>query len=300
MNEIATTLPDEARLELAAALERIRGRGGLIVRVSELLAGTVGSAAALGLRRLRPPAFVQQRARGVAQAALRRAFDVAVLGMPSAGLRARIEARASRAAAAASGAVGGFAGMAGFLPDVALTTLLIMRRIAAIAVEEGESTTDPGARAACLEVFALGGGADEPGKQDEEPELGYWGARLMMQGRPLLMLMSEAARLMGCASHRSSRCRRCRLSGPRAGRWSMARSWRTTKASPAPISSFVVWSEPTGHRTCAGRRTRLLSRTHLWATSRKSRHRAAGLRTLPRVRQPLLRVLFTGLWARSG
>ncbi len=197
MNEIATTLPDEARLELAAALERIRGQGGLIVRVSELLAGTVGSAAALGLRRLRPPAFVQQRARGVAQAALRRAFDVAVLGMPSAGLRARLEARASRAAAAASGAVGGFAGMAGFLPDVALTTLLIMRRIAAIAVEEGESTADPGARAACLEVFALGGGADEPGKQGEESELGYWGARLLMQGRPLLMLMSEAGAAYG-------------------------------------------------------------------------------------------------------
>src|SRR5205085_1524600 len=121
-------------------------------------------------------------------------FDVAVLGMPASGFRAQFEARTSRAAAAASGAVGGFAGVAGLLPDVALTTLLIMRRIAAIAVEEGETTADTATRAACIEVFAIGGGGpDEPWATAEPADLGYWGARLMLQGRPLVMLISEAA-----------------------------------------------------------------------------------------------------------
>jgi hypothetical protein len=73
-----------------------------------------------------------------------------------------------------------------------------MRRIAAIAVEEGEDTTDAGVRAACLEVFALGGSLGEGRKgEDEQPELGYWGARLIMQGRPLMALMSEAGAAYG-------------------------------------------------------------------------------------------------------
>ena len=63
MNEIVPALPDDARAELAAALGRMRGQGGLIVRVSELLAGVLGSAAAQGLRRVRPSAAVQERVR---------------------------------------------------------------------------------------------------------------------------------------------------------------------------------------------------------------------------------------------
>lgn len=194
-----THLPEAARAELAAALGRIRGSRGLVVRMADLLAGVVGAAAARGLRRLLPsPAQVGERVRGLAHVALRRAFDVAVLGLPPAGLRARLEARGTRAAAAVSGAVGGFVGMAGFVPDATMTTLLIMRRIAAIATEEGESLDDPGTRAACLEVFAVGGaGADEPWKEGEAPEVGYWGARMVLQGRPLVMLFSEAAGAYG-------------------------------------------------------------------------------------------------------
>jgi len=195
---VMTELPEVARAELEAARARLRGSRGLVVRASELVAGVVGSAATFGLRRLRPPPALQSRARGLAEVALRRAFDVAVVGMPPSGLRARLEARTSRAAAAASGAVGGFVGMLGFLPDVTVTTLLIMRRIAAIATEEGEDLADPATRAACLEVFAFGSGSlDEPWEEGEEPELGYWSARMLLQGRPLVMLMSEAAAAYG-------------------------------------------------------------------------------------------------------
>jgi hypothetical protein len=193
-----SVLPEPARAELAAALARLRASRGLVVRLSESLAGVVGAAAGAALRGVRPPAALQRRARGLAEIALTQALRVAVLGMRPSGLRSRIEARTSRAAASLSGAVGGFAGMAGFLPDVTVTTLLIMRRIAAIAVEEGEQIADPATRAACLEVFALGGGADDaPWDAREEAELGYWSARLMMQGRPLVMLLSEAGSAYG-------------------------------------------------------------------------------------------------------
>jgi hypothetical protein len=194
---IETSLPAPARAELGAALLRLRGSRGLVVRLSETLAGVVGAAAGAALRGVQPPAGLQRRARRLAEIALTQALRVAVLGMRPSGLRARIEARTSRAAASVSGAVGGFAGMVGFLPDVTVTTLLIMRRIAAIAVEEGESIADPATRAACLEVFALGGGADEPWTPGEDADLGYWSARLMMQGRPLVMLLSEAASTYG-------------------------------------------------------------------------------------------------------
>jgi hypothetical protein len=199
MSELVTTdLPGTARAELEAARTKLRGSRGLVVRASELLAGVVGSAAMFSIGQLRPPPALRLRAGRLAETALRRAFDIAVLGMPPSGLRARLEARTSRAAAAASGAVGGFVGMLGFLPDVTVTTLLIMRRIAAIAVEEGEDLADPATRAACLEVFAFGTGSlDEPWEEGEEPELGYWSARMLLQGRPLVMLMSEAAAAYG-------------------------------------------------------------------------------------------------------
>ncbi len=198
MGELVTGLPLEARTELDAARQRLRGSRGVIIRASELMAGFVGSAAAYGLRRLRPPAKLRHRVQGLAEAALERAFDVAVLGLESGGQRALRSSLPSRAAAAFSGAAGGFMGMAGFVPDITVTTLLIMRRIAAIAVEEGEDLADPQARAACLEVFAFGRGSlDEPWEEGEEPELGYWSARLFLQGRPLVMLLSEAAATYG-------------------------------------------------------------------------------------------------------
>ncbi len=198
MGELVKGLPLEAQGELEAARERLRASRGVIIRGSELVAGFVGSAAAAGLRRLRPPATFRRQTQGLAEEALRRAFDVAVLGLPPDGSRGRLARRTLRLIVTASGAAGGLLGLPGFLPDVTVTTLLIMRRIAAIAVEEGEFLADPETRAACLEVFAFGrGSVDEPWEEGEQPELGYWSARLFLQGRPLVMLMSEAAATYG-------------------------------------------------------------------------------------------------------
>lgn len=187
---VASIAMDEAaRLELAAALQKLESGRGLVVRLADLLGGFVGSASRFGLRRLGMSGRVQSKFSGVAQAALARAYDVAIVGLsgPNPGT-----ARLSRAAVMASGAAGGFAGLAGFLPDATLTTLVIMREIARIAQESGEDLATDDARRACLEVFAFRTKADA-----DESELGYFSARLLLGGRPLAMLLAEVGARYG-------------------------------------------------------------------------------------------------------
>jgi hypothetical protein len=171
---------------LETAMRRLHSSRGVTVRVADMLAGLVGSAAAFGVRRMRLSTATSGKLQGLAEVLLRRAFDVAVLGM-------RADARPvhgiTRMVGATSGAIGGFAGLGGYLPDAAFTTLLIMRDIACVARAEGEDLTDPDARAACLEVFAFG--SPEAGSDGDPVDGGYWSARFILQGRPLLMLFSE-------------------------------------------------------------------------------------------------------------
>jgi hypothetical protein len=126
----------------------------------------------------------------VAEAALARAYDVAVLGLRDD--RTAGSAGLTRLGVVTSGAASGFVGMAGFLPDATFTTLAIMREIARVAQQEGEDLSSEDARRACLEVFAFRSPADE-----NESELGYFSARLIFQGRTLTMLLSEVAARYG-------------------------------------------------------------------------------------------------------
>lgn len=75
-----------------------------------------------------------------------------------------------------SGAVGGFFGIPGTLVELPVTTMLMLRSIAAIAAREGEDLSTIDARMSCMEVFALGG----PSRSDDAAETGYYGLRLMM------------------------------------------------------------------------------------------------------------------------
>src|SRR5690242_1002053 len=142
-------LPPEEYQALRQAAAQLRRSRGVVVRAADLLAGILGPVASLGLRRLSVSPVLVGKAQALAEAALRRAFDVAILGV-QAERRSRIGLgdRGSKLFAAASGVVGGFAGVGGFLPDVTIVTLLIMRRIAVIAAEEGEDLSQPDARAA--------------------------------------------------------------------------------------------------------------------------------------------------------
>ena len=193
-------MPVAATAELRAAMARLRRGPGLVARVSELMGGALGGigrmvAGRLGAGALHLAPAVQGRMGKVAQAALVRAFEAAVVGMhPKAPGRARTGGRRARLLVAASGAAGGAAGLAGFAPDAAVTTLAIMRRIARIAQEEGEDLAGESARRACLEVFALRSGA--PGEA-MEVDAGYFPTRLLLQGGPLMRLLAEVAARYG-------------------------------------------------------------------------------------------------------
>jgi len=185
-SEPAPGLAPAERADLAEAVLHLQASRGLLVRGADLLAGFFGSAATAGLRGLKISPALTGKMQGLAEVALRRAFDLAIVGLDR---TARFATpRRARLLAAASGAFGGFSGIAGFLPDATFTTLLIMRNIAAIARAEGEDLSTEEARQACLEVFAFGGPALG---EEENAEISYWSARLVLQGRPLLMLFSE-------------------------------------------------------------------------------------------------------------
>jgi hypothetical protein len=187
------TLDGPAHDQLAAALARIARGRGLIVRMADLFGGAVNLAGRFGLRQIGMGRDVQAKFAGLAEAALSRAYDVAILGLdrtPPAG--SDLRTGVARAAVIGSGALGGLIGLPGFLPDATFTTLTIMREIARIATLEGEDLSTPEARQACLEVFAFRSEADQ-----DESELGYFSARLALQGGTFTRLITEVAARYG-------------------------------------------------------------------------------------------------------
>ncbi len=76
-------------------------------------------------------------------------------------------------AAAASGATGGLFGLPGLAVELPVTTVIMLRSVAAIARREGFSFADPRVRLACVEVFALGGGRPDT----DAAETGYYAVR---------------------------------------------------------------------------------------------------------------------------
>ncbi|GBR53202.1 hypothetical protein AA106555_1206 [Neokomagataea thailandica NBRC 106555] len=190
---VSKALDGEALAQLQAALARVEQGRGVLVRLADLMGGAVGQATRIGLRGLGMAPSVQQRIENAAEKALRHAFDIAIVGMAKAPDVAPAPWRenASQAVVAVSGALGGFGGIFGLAPDIGVTTLTIMREIARIAREEGEDLSSEEARRACLEVFAL---RSFPSRNsDEEGELGFFSARALLRGRPIVMLISEVA-----------------------------------------------------------------------------------------------------------
>ncbi|MFT8366814.1 MAG: EcsC family protein [Gluconobacter cerinus] len=179
--------------QLQAVLERVEQGRGVLVRLADLMGGAVGQAARLGMKGLGLAPTVQQKIQKTAEIAIERAFNIAIVGIKNDVplVREPWRENAGQAAVAVSGAVGGFGGIFGLAPDVGFTTLTIMREIARIAREEGEDLRDEGTRRACLEVFAL---KTFPARQEEEDgELGFFSARALLRGRPVVMLISEVA-----------------------------------------------------------------------------------------------------------
>ncbi|MFT8375451.1 MAG: EcsC family protein [Gluconobacter cerinus] len=186
-------LDGDSLAQLQSVLERVEQGRGVLVRLADLMGGAVGQAARLGMKGLGLAPTVQQKIQKTAEIAIERAFNIAIVGIKNDVplVREPWRENAGQAAVAVSGAVGGFGGIFGLAPDVGFTTLTIMREIARIAREEGEDLRDEGTRRACLEVFAL---KTFPARQEEEDgELGFFSARALLRGRPVVMLISEVA-----------------------------------------------------------------------------------------------------------
>jgi len=78
--------------------------------------------------------------------------------------------------ATSSGAIGGFFGIAALPIELPISTMLMLRSIADIARSEGEDLWTPEARAACIQVFALGSRSPS----DDAAETGYFAVRALL------------------------------------------------------------------------------------------------------------------------
>src|SRR6516225_11780485 len=152
---------------LAAAVQRLE-KPSLAGRLAALAGKPVG----LVQRAL--PAAASTAVAKATKHALERALEVALFSLKDRRFRG---GRALHSGlACTSGAIGGAFGLAALAVELPVSTMIMLRAIAAIAQEEGEDLTDPRTGLACLEVFALGGpSADETGMEAD-----YFAVRAML------------------------------------------------------------------------------------------------------------------------
>jgi hypothetical protein len=140
-------------------------------RATELL----GTPIEYGLKKL--PAGWQSRVRRASQSALEHALDVALRTMDSRPpKRPELASKLHRIAVAMTGTAGGALGLLTLALELPITTGIMLRAIADIARAEGEDLSSPEARAACIEVFALGG----RDRRDDAAETGYFAVRVAL------------------------------------------------------------------------------------------------------------------------
>ncbi len=106
------------------------------------------------------PRRVTARVSDAVEIAVRKGLDASLRGMDLAERRPP-RTRLSTAIAGVSGGVGGFFGVAALPIELPVTTMLMLRAIAAIARHQGEDLTRLEPRLACLQVFALGSRASD-------------------------------------------------------------------------------------------------------------------------------------------
>lgn len=149
----------------------------VLARVGRIAQGGVGA-----VRRFLPEIYARE-ATVLLERALRAAFDRVLLTVDRGsdlGGRNRFKNPLAtrwshRAAAIASGAVGGAGGIAGAMIELPVTTLILMRAVAQIALEQGEDLETEEAKIECLKVFALAGGPS-----GAAPDAGYYAVRLAL------------------------------------------------------------------------------------------------------------------------
>jgi hypothetical protein len=156
----------EALANAVAVLEGV----SLPVRLAALVGGSVEA-----LKR-RLPEAAQRLIEGAVRRALDGALQAAMRSDPQRNPTPLSGAWLHRGLLAASGVAGGAFGLPGTLVELPVSTTLLLRRIAAIAAEQGEDLADPLVQAECLKVFALGG--RDPA--DDQAESGYFVLRIAL------------------------------------------------------------------------------------------------------------------------
>ncbi len=143
-------LSEQDLAQLAAAVEQLE-RPGLAARLADIIGAPV--------ERLigRLPDVVQSQMQQMTEGALSKALNAAIKTIDEDKPKAPWKL-AHKVAATMSGVAGGMFGAPALVAELPITTVIILRSIADIARSKGEDLTDPEARLACLEVFALGGG----------------------------------------------------------------------------------------------------------------------------------------------
>lgn len=167
----------------AADIDALRTAVTALERTSfaSRLSGVAGRQIGLAGRLIPQP--LQEAATAAAHKALEVALQVALSSVERNPV-ARTDAK-HRRLAMVSGAIGGAIGFAALPFELPVSTTIMLRSILEIARDEGEDLSTPEARMACLQVFALGGHAQE----DNVLEGGY----LVLRG-VLAKSVSDAAR----------------------------------------------------------------------------------------------------------
>ena len=171
-NELITTdLPEDVLTELRAAKETLEHHG-LADRLTEM----IGAPIVASLSML--PKAAESAIQNAIEKSLKVALEVAVktLGEESRGGKPKLMTH--RLLAGLSGAAGGAFGLTTAAVELPVSTLIILRSVADIARSQGEDLTNIESRLACLEVFAIDGGAQAEG--NDSSEIGYFAVRAAM------------------------------------------------------------------------------------------------------------------------
>jgi len=152
--------------ELRAARDILENPG-----IAAKLSALAGSPVEKGMRML--PAPWQAAVHGATEKALMTALEVAVKSL---GTRRGTAPRnrLHQFAAAVSGAAGGAFGLPALTLELPVSTTVMLRSIADIAVAHGEDPREMETKLACLSVFALGSPRDA---RDDTAESGYFAVR---------------------------------------------------------------------------------------------------------------------------
>lgn len=160
----------DSELDELAQAKRLLEHPGLAAR----LASIVGSPLEKGITLL--PDRVQQKLHATVNAVLMKTLEVAVKTLGSHRVRPSSDVL-HKIAAAASGAAGGAFGLPALALELPISTGVMLRSIADIAMANGENPREVDTQLACIMVFALGSPVD---RQDDAAESAYFAARMAL------------------------------------------------------------------------------------------------------------------------